>query len=128
MRIELLIASFVVMIVGLIISGMIGSLILAVGIMLFLYTVFSREEAREAGPAKYVEPDYYQEPPHQDKKQTRPTEYQEEPKPTRKRNVDRAEKELRAWSPGKRGKRCPNCGSTSNPSDARFCADCGSKI
>lgn len=128
MRIELLIASFVVMILGLILSGMIGSLILAVGIMLFLYTVFSREEARKVEPARYVEPEYYQEPPRQERKKTRPREYEDEHKPSRKRNVDRAERELRAWSPGKRGKRCPNCGSTSNPPDARFCADCGSKI
>ena len=112
MRIDLLIASLVVMVIGLVISGMIGSLILAVGIMLLLYVIFSREEAGEPEPARYV------------RKKER--EYQESQ--PRKRNVDRAERELRAWSPGKPGKRCPKCGSISNPSDARFCADCGSRL
>lgn len=126
MRIELLIASFVVMVIGLVISGMIGSLILAIGIMLFLYVVFSREDTMEEGSARYVEPNYYQDPPLKSKK-TRPR-YEDEPIPPRKRNADRAERELREWSTGKQKKRCSNCGSTSNPADARFCADCGSKL
>ncbi|MEN6593244.1 MAG: zinc ribbon domain-containing protein [Methanobacterium sp.] len=125
MRIDLLIASLVVMVIGLVISGMIGSLILAVGIILILYVILSREEAGEPEPARYVEPEYHKETPRQSERK-KEREY-EEPRP-RKRNVDRAERELRAWSPGKQGKRCPECGSTNNPSDARFCVDCGSKI
>lgn len=126
MRIELLIASFVVMVIGLVISGMIGSLILAIGIMLFLYVVFSREDTMEMGPTRYIEPNYYQEPPRQSKK-TR-LRYEDEPIPPRKRNLDRAERELREWNTGKQKKRCSKCGSTSNPADARFCADCGVKL
>ncbi len=125
MRIDLLIASLVVMVIGLVISGMIGSLILAVGIMLLLYVIFSKEEAGEPEPARYVKPEYHKETPRQSERK-KEREYQESQ--PRKRNVDRAKRELRAWSPGKQGKRCPKCGSTSNPSDARFCADCGSKI
>ncbi len=125
MRIDYLIASLVIMVIGLVISGMIGSLILAVGIMFLLFTLFSRGDTREAEPARYVEPEYHRETPRQSERK-KANEY-EEPKPRRK-NVDRAERELKAWSPGERGKRCSECGSTSNPSDARFCADCGSEL
>ncbi len=124
MRKDLLIASLVILILGLAISGMIGSIILAVGILLLLYVIFSKEDSREADAAVYLEPDYHRETARQSER--KPKQY-EEPKP-RYRNVDRAERELRAWGSDNKGKKCSECGSTSNPANAKFCADCGNKL
>ena len=129
MRKELLIASLIIIILGFAISGVIGSILLGVGILLLIYVLFSRGISRES-EARYVEPAYSptkktnsQEPGRTQKSSAR---YVDEPKPKYK-NVDRAERELKAWGSGG-GKRCSSCGSTSNPADAKFCADCGKKL
>lgn len=124
MRKDLLIASLIVLILGFAVSGVIGSLIMAVGILLLLYVFFSRESSKETEP-RYVEPAYQRETPRQSEKEK--VEEYEKPRP-RYKNVDRAERELRAWGSGNQAKKCPKCGSTSNPPNAKFCADCGSKL
>ena len=131
MRKELLIASLIIIILGFAISGVIGSILLGVGILLLIYVLFSRGISRES-EARYVEPAYNpnkktgsQEPGRPQKSSAR---YIDEPQPKPKyKNVDLAERELKAWGSGG-GKRCSSCGSTSNPADAKFCADCGKKL
>ena len=44
----------------------------------------------------------------------------------RRKSKERIERELRAWGSEKMG--CSKCGSTKNPPNARFCADCGAKL
>lgn len=144
MRLNLLIASLVVMLLGLLISGTFGSIILGAGILLILYALFSRESTKETEP-KYIDPGYDQKPRYQQgtryqetnkpryhqgtnetRKKKSTARYVEEPKPKYK-NVSKAERELKAWG-SNGGKRCPSCGSTSNPANAKFCADCGKKL
>lgn len=146
MRLNLLIASLVVILLGLLISGTFGSIMLGVGILLILYAFFSKESTRETDP-RYIEPGYDQKPRYQQEaahsryletnKSRYPQEtsnphekstarYVEEPKPKYK-NVSKAERELKSWG-SSGGKRCSSCGSTSNPANAKFCADCGKKL
>ena len=130
MRRDLLIASLIVIILGFVISGIIGSILLGVGILLLIYVLFSQETQKDA-EARYIEPEYAPKatprkiPPTSEKKST--ARYIEEPKPKYK-NVNRAQRELKAWDSGSAGKRCSSCGSTSNPSNAKFCADCGKEL
>ena len=127
---ELLIASLIIIIVGFAISGVIGSIILGVGILLLIYVLFSRGSS--PSEARYIEPPYnpnrkteYREPVQPPERKSS-AKYVEEPGPKYK-NVDRAERELKAWGSGS-GKKCSSCGSTSNPANAKFCADCGKKL
>lgn len=125
MRRNLLIAGLILLLLGFAINGVVGSFLLAVGILLLLYVFFSRESTTEAETARYVEPDHDKETVHEIERE-RSREYVK-PKP-RHRNVDIAKKELRAWDSNKRAKKCPECGSTNNPPYAKFCADCGHKF
>lgn len=132
MRRDLLIASLIVLILGFIISGMLGNILLTVGILLLLYVFFSKKSPEETATS-YMDTDYNRDniPLNERKPQytseAEQTGYTREPKPKYK-NADKAERELRAWNSGNKGKKCPSCGSTSNPSDAKFCADCGRKL
>ncbi len=127
---NLLIASLIIIVLGFVVSGIIGSILLGVGVLLLIYVLFSRESHGETEP-QYIEPDYNKKPSYQQNK--KPMEkkstarYVEEPKPKYK-NADRAKRELKAWDSSNKGKKCPSCGSTGNPNNARFCADCGQKL
>lgn len=123
MRTIHIISGLIILLLGLAITGAFGSLLMALGILILLYAVFTRETPRET--ARYVEPDHHQDTPLSSERDE-VKEYKE-PKP-KYRNVDRAERELRAWDSQNKVKPCPSCGSTSNPPNARFCADCGSKL
>jgi len=131
MRIDLLIASLIIMILGFVIGGLFGSILLGVGILLLIYVIFTRSPESKA---RYVEPEHpqkskktYQRNTREPREKKSTARYVEEPKP-RYKNVNRAENELKAWGPGSSGKKCSSCGSTSNPSNAKFCADCGKKL
>lgn len=126
---EQLIASLIIIILGFAISGVIGSILLGAGILLLIYVLFSRGSSKTE--AKYIEPPHnpnkkqeYQEEPKRPPERKTTARYVEEPKP-RYKNVNRAERELKQWGSGKK---CSSCGSTSNPANAKFCADCGEKL
>lgn len=122
MRLDLLIAGIIILILGLAVSGAFGSLIMAVGILLLLYVAFSGDtNTTSAEVARYIEPE-----PPMERPARKPRE-EREPK-TRGRNVDRAARELEAWDSSKKANACPNCGANTNPPNARFCAECGSKL
>lgn len=138
MRKDLLIASAILLILGFAISGSLGTILLSLGILVLLYVVFSKDKVRETQEITHY-PDSKRKT---EKSRGTPREYSEsEKKPLkdsyqnksttdetarRRKSKERIERELRAWGPGKRG--CPKCGSTKNPPNARFCADCGAKL
>lgn len=131
MRRNLLIASLIVLILGFVIGDMLGNILLTVGILLLLFILFSKETPEETATG-YVDTDYLRD---KSTLSERESKYVSEPKkakyvaePKRYKNADRAERELRAWKSDNKGKKCPFCGSTANPADAKFCADCGKKI
>lgn len=136
MRRNLLIASLIVLILGFVIGDMLGNILLTVGILLLLYILFSKETPEETATG-YVDTDYLRD---KSPLSERESKYVSEPKktepkkakyvaePKRYKNADRAERELKAWRSDNKGKKCPFCGSTANPADAKFCADCGKKI
>lgn len=121
MRLDLLIAGIIILILGLAVSGAFGSLIMAVGILLLLYVAFSGDTKTPAEVARYVEPK-----PERRAEPEKPLK-ERAPKP-RYRSAERAERELEKWDASKPAKTCPHCGATSNPPNARFCAECGSKL
>jgi hypothetical protein len=152
MRKELLIAGAIILILGFIISGFIGTILLIVGILLLLYVLFSKDRAIESHrSASAIGTDYErnqekhqrplkQQPKnpdqerdekqyYQDKKSVSPSnqsvDHEEE---RRRKSRARIERELREWGSENKAKRCPNCGSTSNPNNAQFCADCGTRL
>ena len=129
MRKEFLIGGLIILIIGFAISGIIGSILLGLGLLILLYALFSKGSSRES-EAKYLEYENNRTPKKEtyhspEKKST--AKYVEEPKP-RYKNVDRARRELESWGSDSKGKYCPSCGSTKNPPNAKFCADCGKKI
>ena len=131
MRRNLLIASLIVLILGFVIGDMLGNILLTVGILLLLYILFSNETPEETATG-YVDTDYLRD---KSTLSERESKYVSEPKkakyvaePKRYKNADRAERELKAWRSDNKVKKCPFCGSTANPADAKFCADCGKKI
>jgi hypothetical protein len=128
MRKEFLIGGLILLILGFIISGIIGSILLGLGILILLYSIFGRGNRRTE--TRYVEyenskPSKKETSPPSEKKSS--AKYVEETRP-RYKNVDRAERELKDWDSNKGGKKCPSCGSNNNPPGARFCADCGEKL
>lgn len=115
MRKDLLIISLIALVLGFAIGGSIGNILLIVGILLLLYVVFSRESYREHP----VNMEYYEEKNY---KENRKPEYH---------NRNRTEKRLKfsddnQWK--EKINKCPECGSTNNPANAAFCANCGEKL
>jgi hypothetical protein len=128
MRKEFLIGGLILLILGFIISGIIGSILLGLGLLILLYSLFTRGNRRTE--TRYVEyensgPSKKKTNPPSEKKST--IKYLDEPKP-RYKNADRAERELKSWGSNKVGKKCSSCGSKNNPPGAKFCADCGEKL
>lgn len=145
MRKDLSIASIILLIIGFAIGGPIGNIILSVAILLVLYVFFSKDQSRER-PISTGYIDYGKKKTDRfdrDKKQniyrTRPygkgkrrefdkTNQYDVEKAGHRKSSGRMERELTAWGSDKQAKRCPQCGSTSHPANARFCADCGAKL
>lgn len=127
MRKNLLIASLIVLILGFVISGPVGIILLTVGILILIYVIFSKERAIEhPESARYVRKDIKEDTTHRydrDPKKLYDTDTEH-----RKKSKERIERELRAWDSGKKARKCPKCGSTSNPDNAQYCADCGTKL
>ena len=114
MRKDLLIISLVALILGFAISGSVGSILLSVGILLLLYVFFSRESSREHPVSmEYPEEINYRE--------NRKPEYQN-------RNKERGSKSSDRNHLKQKINKCPECGSTNNPKNAAFCANCGAKL
>ncbi|MCE5213832.1 MAG: hypothetical protein LLF83_03830 [Methanobacterium sp.] len=141
MRKDLLIASVILLIIGLAISGLLGTILLSLGILLLLYVIFSKDKVRESRKKthypekpkrKTIEYSKREEPlkdSYQNNKNVRSsktTDQYDEKAARRKKSKERIERELKAWGSEKQG--CPKCGSTKNPPNARFCADCGAKL
>lgn len=124
MRLDILIAGLVLLILGIIISGPIGNILLIVAILIFLYIFFIKESPRQQKSpepdSRYLETEYKREEKKLNNQKTNQNE--------KKLRTNRAERELRAWGSNNRAKRCSECGSTNNPSDAKFCADCGKQL
>ena len=127
MRKEFLIGGIILLILGFLISGVIGSILLGLGVLILLYAIFSRNSSkRDTGYVEY-ENKPQKKPALKPEEKNSTAKYVEEPRPQYK-NADRAERALKAWGSESRGKYCSNCGSANNPPDARFCADCGEKL
>ncbi len=140
MRKDLLIASAILLILGFVISGSLGTILLSLGILVLLYVVFSKDKIPESqeithypeskrktgtsreytGSEKKPIKDSYE-----NKSSAQPNKTTDETA-RRRKSKERIERELRAW--GSEKKSCPKCGSTKNPPNARFCADCGAKL
>jgi flagellar biosynthesis component FlhA len=143
MRKDLLIASAILLILGFAISGSLGTILLSLGILVLLYVIFSKDNVRETQkithypeskrktykskgtPREYSESeknplkDSYKSSSAQSNKTTDQTT-------RRRKSKERIARELREWRSEKPG--CPKCGSSKNPPNARFCADCGAKL
>ena len=119
MRIDLLIAGIIILVLGFAIGGPLGNIFLIVGILILLYVLFSRESPRGLPESnKYIESTDY----------LKDNEGHEIENKGRFKNRNQAERELRAWNANNQIKKCSECGSTNNPADAKFCADCGKKL
>ena len=127
MHIEFLIFGLIVLILGIAISGIVGNILLIVGILILLYAIFSRGKSRE-------EIGRIDEIPYEDADYNRNVN-RSPPTPNEKKI--NSENRIRDDNPAESGvkvieleysKECTRCGSTNNPENARFCADCGKKL
>lgn len=138
MRIEFLIFGLIALILGIVISGIVGNILLILGILVLLYAIFSRGKSRKG----------IKEMPHDNSTYNRPVKKSMPQPPERKiksrdiNSKDISSKDIRSkdrsvdQQPKRRLKvieledsnKCPECGSTNNPENARFCADCGKKL
>lgn len=142
MRKDLLIVSAILLILGFAISGSLGTILLSLGILVLLYIIFSKDKIIETGkithhpekskrnPIEYYErekkplKDSYQK--NSGAKSSKTIDQSDEKAARQRKSKERIERELKAWGSEKQG--CPKCGSTKNPPNARFCADCGAKL
>lgn len=111
MRKELLIFGLIVLILGIAINNIIGNVLLIVGILILLYVIFSKENPKKSSKSlNYIENRDYN-------KNTNKT-----PDNLSKNKIKNETSDKKTLN------KCPECGSTKNPQNARFCADCGKKL